>query len=273
MSSAPSARQTDAPVRVLQITDFHLLADPEGTMMGINTEASFAAVLEATRDKHWPADLMLLTGDLAQDAMPATYGRLKRHLDPLQVPCYCLPGNHDDPGLMHEILARGNIAFEPRVLIGDWQIICLDSTIPNDPGGYLRKDQLDLLESALADHPEPFALICLHHSPLPTGSRWLDTMRLRNADELFALLDRFPQVKAVIFGHVHQAVDIVRRGVRLLACPSTCFQFKPATLDFALDALPPGYRWLRLYPNGEIETGVQRLEQIPSGLDMASEGY
>jgi len=265
--------RADAPIRIVQITDFHLLADPERTMMGINTEASFAAVLNATRQKHTPVDLVMLTGDLVQESTPATYSRLKRQLAALQAPCYCLPGNHDDPRLIEQVLAQDNIFFQPRVLLRGWQLICLDSTIPNDPCGYLRKQQMDLLASFLADQPERFALVCLHHSPLPTGSQWLDTMRLGNAEEMFAVLDRYPRVKGVIFGHVHQALDITRRGMRLLACPSTCFQFKPENGDFALDAVPPGYRWLNLYANGDIETGVERLDQVPEGLDMASAGY
>ena len=266
-------RQAGAPINVVQITDFHLLSDPKRTMMGLNTDESLCAVLNAVREKHWPADLLLLTGDLVQEPTPQAYDRLKRRLEILQPPCNCLPGNHDDPQLIREILAQGNITFESRILMDRWQIICLDSTVPNDPGGYLSPQQLELLEALLADQPERFALICQHHSPLPTGSRWLDTMRLSNSDELFALLDRHASVKAVIFGHIHQALDVVRGRVRLMASPSTCFQFRPNSPDFALDALPPGYRWLKLYPNGEIETGVERLAEVPTGLDITSAGY
>ena len=52
-------------------------------------------------------------------------------------------------------------------------------------------------------------------NPLPTGAAWLDTMILGNAEEFFALLARFPQVKAVVFGHIHQAMDVSRDGLRL----------------------------------------------------------
>jgi Icc protein len=278
-SSAASAaalrpvREAGAPIHVVQITDFHLLSDPHRTMMGINTDESLSAVLDAVRQKHWPVDLLLLSGDLVQEPTPQAYDRLKRRLETLQAPCNCLPGNHDDPQLIREILVQGNITFESRVLIGRWQVICLDSTVPNDPGGYLSTKQLELLETLLADQPERYTLVCLHHSPLPTGSRWLDTMRLRNADELFALLDRHDRVKGLIFGHIHQALDVVRGSLRLMASPSTCFQFRPNSVDFALDALPPGYRWLKLYPNGDIETGVERLAEVPSGLDITSAGY
>lgn len=261
------------PARIVQLTDFHLLADPAKVMMGVNTDESFLAVLSTARVAHREADLCLLTGDLAQEARPETYRRLRTYLQELEMPCYCLPGNHDAPGLIGEHLVGDNVFYRYGIVLDHWQIVCLNSTIPGDPGGYLEADQLEILEASLSASPERHALVALHHSPLPTGSQWLDTMRLGNADEFLTVLARHPQVKAVVIGHVHQSMDQTIRGVRVLACPSTCFQFKPASGDFALDAIPPGYRWMDLYPDGRIETGVERLAEIPRGLDMASAGY
>jgi len=261
------------PIRIVQISDFHLLADPGQAMMGINTEQSFLAVLEQAWRSHGRVDLFLMTGDLVQDATCATYNRLRRRLDALPVPFYCLPGNHDEAGLIRQSLAHGHIAFQPQILLDGWQIICLDSTVPGDPGGFLAQDQLALLEASLAGQPARHALVCLHHSPLPTGAEWLDTMVLANHEALFALIKGFPQVKAVVFGHIHQAMDATRDGLSLLGCPSTCFQFKPDSEHFALDCVPQGYRWLELYPDGSLKTGVVRLESVPEGLDLASGGY
>lgn len=260
-------------VRIVQFTDFHLLFDPAEVMMGINTDESFQSVVDAARSGHWPPDFCLLTGDLAQEARPQTYRRLRGYLESLGVPCYCLPGNHDSPLLIAEHLVSDSVFYQPSLLSDDWQIICLNSTIPGDPGGYLQADQLSFLEASLVAHPDKYALVALHHSPLATGSQWLDTMRLGNADELLALIARFPNVRALVFGHVHQAMDERIGDLRLIACPSTCFQFKPANGDFALDAVPPGYRWIDLYADGRIETDVERVAEMPVGLDMASAGY
>jgi Icc protein len=267
------ARPVGKPIRIVQLSDFHLLADPARAMMGINTEQSFLAVLDRAWRDHQGIDLFLMTGDLVQDATAATYRRLRNWLDALPVPCYCLPGNHDEAGLIRQDLAHGNIAFQPQILLDGWQIVCLDSTVPGSADGFLAPGQMALLEAALADEPARHALVCLHHSPLPTGAEWLDTMMLANRESLFALVDRFPRVKAVVFGHIHQAMDAQRGGVKLLGCPSTCFQFKPDSVEFALDYLPQGYRWLELYPDGQVKTGVVRLESVPEGLDLASGGY
>ena len=263
------------PVRIVQITDFHLLADPTQTMMGVNTEQSFLAVLDrAWHDQRRDGiDLFLMTGDLAQQPAPETYRRLRERLDALPVPCYCLPGNHDEAGLMGQALAESNIRFQAQILLDGWQIVCLDSTLPNEAGGYLAPAELALLEAKLRERPELHALVCFHHSPLPTGAAWLDTMKLANADALFALLGRHPQVKALVYGHIHQAMDVRLGGLRLLGCPSTCFQFKPDSDEFALDCLPQGYRWLELHADGGIGTGVVRMDAVPAGLDMAAGGY
>ena len=233
-----------SPIRVLQLTDFHLRAQPGGTLLGVDTERSLVETLSAALKERPRPDIALLTGDLVQDADTAPYRRLGSLLSPLPCPAYCLPGNHDDLALIADILAGGRIHCQPRIPLNNWQIICLDSTIPHSPRGRLADAQLDLLDKLLDEHPEHFALITLHHHPLPCGSAWMDTMVLENADAFFGVLSRHPQVHSVVFGHVHQAMDTVYQGLRILGAPSTCFQFKPLQAEFSLDPVPPGYRWL-----------------------------
>jgi Icc protein len=270
-----SAGQVSAPVQILQITDFHLLADAEAAMLGINTEASFEAVLERVAEFPFVPDLFLLTGDLVQDPVPQTYRRLKPFLDALPAPVYCLPGNHDDPAMMREYLADGRqIHFQPHIRLDGWDIICLNSTIPESPCGHLSERELSLLETTLQTIAhDRHVLVSMHHPPMALGSRWLDTMMVGNAAELWARLEQHPNVSGIIIGHVHQELDEMVNGYRVLASPSTCFQFLPRNDDFAIDPVPPGFRWYRLNADGSIETGVERLSHVPSGLDLASVGY
>jgi Icc protein len=55
---------------------------------------------------------------------------------------------------------------------------------------------------------------------------------------------------------VHQSYDGERNGVRLMATPSTCAQFRPRSDDFAIDEQPPAYRSIQLLPQGRIETEI-----------------
>ena len=260
-------------IRILQITDLHFLAEHDQRMLGVDTERSFSAVFEAVQGELSSAKLALLTGDLVQDPCIASYRRLRDWLVRLEISCYCLPGNHDDVGLIREVLPGGNIFCQPQILLDRWQIICLDSTIPRHPGGRLAKDQLELLDSLLAQQPDRHALIALHHHPVASDSVWMDTMLLENADAFFDILAKHRQARVVVFGHVHQEMDERQHGLRIIATPSTCFQFKPKNANFALDEIPPGYRWIELHSDGSIGTGVERVAEIPLGLDFKSQGY
>ena len=276
MSSEETPPFDDLPrgaLRVLQVTDTHLYADPDGCLLGLNTRHSLDQVLDLTRRRHPCADLVLATGDLVHDASPAGYARLQRMLTSLGVPVYCIPGNHDDPGPMRRHLLGGGVRMVFQATHGGWSLVFLDSTVPGEDGGMLRPDELEQLEGALAAAPDLPTLVCLHHHPFPVGSSWIDSMALGNAADLEEVLGRHPQVRAVLFGHVHQEVDNCRNGVRYLASPSTCIQFAPGTDRFGLDPSPPGYRWLGLLPGGGLRTGVLRLDSMPASVELDSAGY
>jgi Icc protein len=261
------------PLRLLQLTDTHLFGDPEGTLLGQNTRRTFELVLELAREACWPVDRILLTGDLVHDESPEGYRFLAKRLADLGIPCSCLPGNHDSLNPMDAEIGGGNISLEPSVCCGAWNLVFLDSTMPADDGGHLGSGQLALLEQALADHADLSALVCLHHHPVPVGSAWMDTMALDNGEEFFAVIDRHPQVRGVLWGHVHQDFTSRRKDVLLLASPSTCIQFLPGSEDFAIDPKTPGFRWITLHPDGRIETGVERIPAYPDPVDLDTGGY
>ena len=122
---------------------------------------------------------------------------------------------------------------------------------------------------------QPLSLPTLTPTILPTviTALGLDLPSQVEGRDLFAVLDRFPQVKAVLWGHVHQEIDRERNGVRLLASPSTCIQFAPGSEDFNVSEEAPGYRWLRLHADGRLETGVERVKNFAFTVDYGSNGY
>ena len=128
------------------------------------------------------------------------------------------------------------------------------------PEGRVEPKELLRLESALQAFGDRPLLVCLHHPPLPVGSAWLDGVGLRNADELLAIIERYPTVRAVLGGHVHQAFERRHGHTLVLATPSTCAQFAPLTEHCVMDLKPPGYRWLELLPDGQVRTEVRWLQ-------------
>lgn len=261
MPTADSA----TPLRVVQITDLHLKAQPS-QLWGVDVDVGLNAVLKHIQENHADADFMLATGDLVGDE-PEAYQRLCQLLEPLELPIYCLPGNHDFPAVMSRVLRNGQVRRERHVVAGDWQFVLLDSSFPNSPDGHLAHSELALLDTVLATGSNLHTVVCLHHNPVPSETPWLDTMMVSNHAALFAVLDRYPQVRAVVWGHIHAEFSDQRNGVHLLAAPATCVQFKPRTSEPQVDELPPGYRWFELYPDGALRTGVERVASTVGAND------
>lgn len=248
-------------VRLTHLTDPHLYGGEGELLRGIATLPSLQATLtHAQRREDWPPDAVLVTGDLVQDD-PTGYGHFRDLFGSLPVPVLCLPGNHDEPEAMRRELDCAPFVVGGHVDLGLWRIVLLDSTVPGSAAGRLSAQTLAALQSALGGAPQRHTLVCLHHHPVPMASRWLDHVGLQNADEFLDVIDRHPNVRGIVWGHVHQSYDGLRKGVRLLATPSTCAQFLPHSEQFALDRLPPAYRTLELHADGSIVTDVVWLER------------
>lgn len=249
-------------IRILQITDPHLFTNEDGQLLGVPTTRSFQAVLEAILRSSFDYDFILATGDLVQDHNREAYHRFAQMVKPLGKPLFWVEGNHDiQPQMSNALSMYAQIQPHKQILAGEkWQLILLDSHLCDAPRGELSAEQLAYLADKLAQYPERYALIVLHHNVLPTHSAWLDQHSLANADELAKVLSPFPNVKALLHGHIHQAMDQFWHGYRVLATPATCIQFKPCCDQFTLDPLPQGWREITLYSDGSIGTQVKRLD-------------
>jgi len=249
-------------VQLLHVTDPHLFGVSSRELYGVRTSKSFRLVLEAAlRDGPRP-DAIVVTGDIGDDCSAGAYGHFRAAFADCGVPVHVLPGNHDDPALMARLLDDSGFQYCGRARIGGWGLVMLDTHIPGKPQGLLQDSELTRLEAdlrALGDVP---VLVCLHHPPVPVGSAWLDGVGLENGTAFLAVLDRNPQVRGVIAGHVHQEFDLQRGSVRLLTTPSTCAQFTPRTPHCVMDARAPGYRRLTLHPDGTVATRVGWLAEF-----------
>lgn len=249
-------------VQLLQVTDPHLFGDPATELYGVNTAESLRLTLAAALADGPAPDAVLVTGDIGDDMSAAAYANFRRALGRCGAPVICLPGNHDDPALMAQLLEGDGFQYCGSARLGPWGVVLLDTHVPGRPHGRLSDRELGRLDTELrALHDVP-VLVCLHHPPMPVGSTWLDAVGLTNGDAFFEVLDRHANVRCVLAGHVHQAFDAQRGPVRVLASPSTCAQFTPGTERCVMDQRPPGYRWLSLHPDGSVTTRVGWLPRL-----------
>lgn len=250
---------------LLHITDLHLQALPEGRARGLVTQDTFKSVLNYARnDPRWPPDGILVTGDIVEDGSCAGYERFRNTLTVSNLPILCIPGNHDNPTLMAKLLSKPPFQVGGSKNIEGWRILLLNSYQENQHAGALGPDGLAALEESLKKNTDQHVMICMHHQPLSMDSDWLDLIGLQDAKQFLATINKYKQVRAVVWGHVHQESDHKINGIRFLSTPSTCSQFLPKSVSFSLDNQPPGMRWLSLGNAGDIETEVVWAPQIQS---------
>lgn len=265
-------------MRLLQLSDPHLLADPEGLCRGRRPlpglRRALGAALAQLAAQDLLPDRLLLTGDLCQDESWGGYARLRDLLaDPelppglVRVPPVALlPGNHDQRLRLRAALGRQAALAPARLtLAAAWRLLLLDSHCPGRVDGRLGPRQWAWLERELAaaEREGAWLLLALHHPPGPIGDPVLDTIALEEGPTLLALLAERPAVRGLVFGHVHQYWRGWLPGAPgrpLLGCPSTLCPFgpvQPCPLDRAED---PGGLLLELGAAGEIRHRLLRWD-------------
>lgn len=259
-------------IRILQLTDTHILGKKPSIFLGIDSLKNFEiAISEIIKDINLTKpNLLVLTGDLSHDQSPESYKYIAEQLADLSVPIAIVPGNHDDPNILAQILDS-----QQREFIHDnWNIILLNSYYAGHDSGTLDIGELDFLQNALKKHPQKHTLIFLHHHVVKTGCLWLDPMGVQNHNELFAILNKHKNVKIVASGHGHQDNISEYNGIKFIISPAASVQFKKYSSVFTLDTLMPGYRWFNLYADGNYETGVVRVKEDKNLIpDLEITGY
>lgn len=241
-------------VRILQLTDLHLFADPRAELRDIHTRGLVERVLAAVKPRAPEWDLIVLTGDLAHDEVRETYIGLRELLDrDLPGPrsrLRLVPGNHDNRAAMREIFPESEITPGDWVTfstdVGGWRLIGLDTHCPGELWGRIEPSQRDWFRTQLAAHREQPTLVFMHHPPFAIQSRWLDKVMLQDADPFWEVVRSFSQIRAISCGHVHQEFTAEVHGVAVCTTPSCSIQFRPGTdeLEIATDA--PGFRVFEL---------------------------
>ena len=172
---------TDAdpkPLRIAQITDTHIYAAADTCLLGLNTRHSLQQVVALTLATRQP-DLVVASGDLSHDGSLQAYAYVRETLGTLDVPVYCLPGNHDEAAMVHSHMNSDGFHTTGNVCAGGWQLLFMDSTRAGSAGGHLADKELGKLDNALAAHPDLPPLVWLHHQPVAIGSRWLAKLKNR----------------------------------------------------------------------------------------------
>ena len=229
----------------IQISDSHI--DDDKLVMGVDSEANLSAIV-STISKHY-YDALLISGDLTHNGTLESYQKLWKILNSIETKIYVLPGNHDDLSNLSQIFNQSSLC---NFIIGCWEVITIDSVQVGKVSGRLNDEQLHSLSQQISSSSAKYIALCLHHPPVSMQSDWDDEMSLENPEDLFAVIDQFNNIKAIMWGHAHQCHESNRNGVKLFSCPSTALQY---------DGQPViGYNHYTLNDDGEIYCKTQWLE-------------
>ncbi len=252
-SSSPFVGESTT-VRIIQISDCHVSADPDALYRGQSSDANFQKILHLAR--RWNPALVLLTGDVSEDGSEESYERTSGLLAQTGLPVLALPGNHDDVEVMSRHFRLGPWLGPHVTEVENWRLVLLDSTEPDRVSGCFSASYLEQIHASLHDQGRGHTLVALHHQPVPVGAPWIDRYMLESPARFFEIIDRSPQVRCICWGHVHHGFQVQRKGVTLLGAPSSVANSVPGAQRFTLDPTGPACRWLELSARGEVNTGL-----------------
>ena len=208
---------------VLQISDTHLRAEPN-TPADNDPDASLLATLDAVRDVE--ADLLLLTGDLADDGSVDALQRLQGVVGDLAPRVMAVAGNHDDLDSV-----RATFGEVDSVEVGVWRVLAVETYIAGEDHGYVDVEQLVRRLDQVDDR---FTLIALHHPPRSPSTNPM--FQLLRADEMLAALAERRHVRAVVSGHLHEAYDRREGDLELCGSPSSWYAIEHRGNEYRLFA-------------------------------------
>ncbi|MFT3864450.1 MAG: phosphodiesterase [Solirubrobacterales bacterium] len=222
------------PFLLAQISDLHL---GEPAIDGVKPKKSLRRVIAAIGRLPNPVDAVLVTGDLAEHAKPKEYRLAAELIGRLGVPVHVLPGNHDDRATMREALGLPGAGAEPldyTADLGPLRLVVVDSTTPGEDHGSFEPGQLRRLDDELDVATGKPTIVAMHQPPLATGMPSWDSVNMpaSERDALAAVIERHPQVRVIVAGHLHRMTTSVLAGRPVLAAPSTFAQARP---DFAAE--------------------------------------
>jgi len=238
-----------------------LLDQPEETFHSLNTRKRLEAVLSHSLSRYPDIDFLLFTGDISQTGSEESYTIFNSLIQQYDLPIYCIPGNHDTPELLQHIIPGCPNNSINIIQSGKFSLVLLNSRVENKEHGMITQRCLQQLQDHLKNSEDQFNIFAIHHPPVLINSKWLDEIGLKNKTEFFRIINKYPQSALLLFGHVHQEIDRQLDKLRLLATPSTCYQFK-ANSEYMhrIDTPLPAYRFVQLTTTNDIKTTVHYIE-------------
>lgn len=211
-AAANENRDREVTATIVVFSDSHLARIPTDSEHGPDRRLEQA--IELARPLQ--PDLVLLTGDIADDASPEAYQRVKAMVGELGPPIIAIPGNHDHTD------AVGDAFGQTRdTIMANWRIVALDTTVVNQIHGHI--DTETVLTTLGPDTGQPM-VVAMHHPPITTSTHpWF---QLDGATKFVAALSQRSDIRCVVTGHLHQAFHVTLGAITYIGCSSTWYSLR-----------------------------------------------
>lgn len=217
---------------IAQITDTHIV--PKGQVWNslpqTQVESRLKLIVDNLNTLNPKPDVVLLTGDTVDEGKAEAYSHLKEILEPLSIPLYIIPGNHDSREEMRLAFQYEN--YMPRegfihYVMDDYpvRLVALDTVVPNKTWGLLCKERVDWLEHTLQENREKPTLIFMHHPLIEVDHEVVDYVKCFAPDGFESLIQSFPNIIGIIAGHNHRPSMTLFGGALCFVAPSVAPQF------------------------------------------------
>ena len=205
-------------MKIIQITDTHFVP-PGNTLYGLDPAISLQRTVADINERHADVDLVVVTGDLANDGDESAYRLLCDTLAPLSCEVRLLLGNHDNRDCFRHVFpeapvdSRGFIQSALTTSDGALQLLFLDSHEPATIGGKYCQLRLDWLATELAKAPDIPAVIFIHHPPFDVGFAHFKHIGFHGPEALLETLYNHPAgIRHMFFGHIHISLSGITEG-------------------------------------------------------------
>ncbi|MCP3753604.1 metallophosphoesterase [Streptomyces sp. TBY4] len=180
-------------------------------------------VMEYLEGLPYELDAVLVSGDIADHALPEEYEEARKALRSRH-PLVVCPGNHDDRAAFRRgLLGERSPSAAPvdQVLRNEGFVLAAcDSSVPGEHRGYLEDSTIAWLDGVLTGTPrEVPVLVAFHHPPVPLHIPYVDGIRQFGEERLAELAGRHPHLTAFLCGHAHTGAATTFAGRPLLVAP------------------------------------------------------
>ena len=214
-------------MKLIHLTDLHF-TPPGIDHLGCQPRRRLEQAIESINADHDDAAWVVITGDLAALGQSAAYEELKACLGDLRVPYRLGLGNGDHRARFRAVFRDAEVdenGFVQSVVeTRAGRLLLLDTLEQGVHWGELCERRLAWLARQLEQGGDAPVFLFMHHPPFPIGIKLIDSLALKNADRLAALLDG-KNIRHVFLGHAHRPASGSWRGIPFTILRSTVSQF------------------------------------------------